>query len=98
MRRPVLLAACCLCLLAPPAFATTQGGESYGPNAHQQRSVVPPKSWDTAEIRLVVNHGLMAPSVAAFRANDVLTQGELATLVAALTAQPADVPADPSSP
>jgi cell wall-associated NlpC family hydrolase len=85
MRRLVVLAACCLALLAPVAFAAT-------------RSVVPPKSWDTAEIRLVVNRGLMAPSVAAFRANDVLTQGELATLVAALTAQPADVPADPSSP
>jgi cell wall-associated NlpC family hydrolase len=81
MRRPVVLAACCLCLLAPAAFAA--------------RSVVPPKSWDKAEIQLVVKHGLMARSVASFRPNDVLTQGELATLVADLTQQPADVPADP---
>jgi cell wall-associated NlpC family hydrolase len=84
MRRPVLLAACCLALLAPAAFAA--------------RSVVPPKSWDKAEIQLVVKHGLMARSVASFRPNDVLTQGELATLVADLTQQPADVPADPDAP
>ena len=87
MRRLVLIAACCLLLAAPVALAS-----------HSQRSVVPPKSWDKAEIRLVVNHGLMAHSVAAFRANDVLTQGELATLVAGLTEQPADVPADPMAP
>ena len=90
MRRPVVLAACCLSLLAPPALAAV--------HAHQQRSVVPPKSWDKAEIKLVVKHGLMARSVTSFRANDVLTQGELATLVAALTQLPADVPADPAAP
>jgi cell wall-associated NlpC family hydrolase len=84
MRRPVLVAACCLSLLAPAALAA--------------RSVVPPKSWDKAEIQLVVKHGLMARSVGSFRANDVLTQGELATLVASLTQQPADVPADPAAP
>jgi cell wall-associated NlpC family hydrolase len=98
MRLQVVLAACCLSLLAPPAFATTDGGGGYGPNRRTQRSVVPPKSWDKAEIRLVVNHGLMAPSVAAFRANDVLTRGELATLVADLTQQPLAVPADPAAP
>jgi cell wall-associated NlpC family hydrolase len=84
MRRPLVLAVCCLSLLAPAAFAA--------------RSVVPPKSWDKAEIQLVVKHGLMARSVGSFRANDVLTQGELATLVADLTQQPADVPADPAAP
>src|SRR5690349_11938014 len=84
MRRPLVLAVCCLSLLAPAALAA--------------RSVVPPKSWDKAEIQLVVRHGLMAHSVASFRANDVLTQGELATLVAALTEQPADVPAEPEAP
>lgn len=87
MRRPVLLAACCLLLATPAALATRSQG-----------SVVPPKSWDRAEIRLVVNHGLMAPSVAAFRANDVLTRGELAILIADLTQEPADVPADPAAP
>jgi hypothetical protein len=96
MRRPVLLAACCLSLLAPPALAETHGG-GYGPNGRTHRSVVPPKSWGKTEIRLVVNHGLMAPSVGAFRPNDVLTRGELATLVTDLTQQPADLPADASA-
>jgi cell wall-associated NlpC family hydrolase len=86
MRRAVVLAACCLLLATPAALAT-----------RKQDSVVPARSWDRTEIRLVVNHGLMAPSVAAFRANDVLTQGELATLVSDLTQQPADVPADPAA-
>ena len=84
MRRPIVLAACCLLLLAPAALAT--------------RSVVPPKSWDRAEIQLVVQHGLMAQSVAAFRANDVLTQGELATLIGDLTEMPAVTPANPAAP
>jgi cell wall-associated NlpC family hydrolase len=87
MRRSFVLAACCLLLATPAALAT-----------RSQRSVVPPKSWDTAEIRLVVKHGLMARSVAAFRANDVLTQGELGTLVADLTQQPVDPPANPAAP
>ena len=98
MRRPVLLAACCLLLATPPAFAATVAGGSTGPYAHRQDSVVPPKSWDKPEIRLVVTHGLMAHSVATFRANDVLNRGELATLVGTLTHQPADTPADPSAP
>jgi cell wall-associated NlpC family hydrolase len=84
MRRPIVLAACCLLLLAPAALAT--------------RSVVPPKSWDRAEIQLVVQHGLMAQSVAAFRANDVLTQGELATLISDLTEMPEVTPANPAAP
>jgi cell wall-associated NlpC family hydrolase len=83
-RRLIVLAACCLLLATPAALAT--------------RSVVPPKSWDKAEIRLVVSQGLMAQSVASFRPNDVLTQSELATLVAGLTQQPAYVPADPGAP
>ena len=87
MRRPVLLAACCLLLATPAALATRIQG-----------SVVPPKPWAKAEIRLVVNHGLMAPSAATFRPNDVLTQGELATLVSGLTEQPAELPADPAAP
>jgi cell wall-associated NlpC family hydrolase len=87
MRRPIVLAACCLLLATPAALAS-----------RTQRSVVPPKSWDKAEIRLVVNHGLMARSVASFRPNDTLTQGELATLVGDLTSQPADTPVDPSAP
>jgi cell wall-associated NlpC family hydrolase len=87
MRRPVVLAACALLLATPVALASRSQG-----------SVVPPKSWDKAEIRLVVRHGLMAQTVATFRANDVLTQGELASLVSDLTEQPPDVPADPAAP
>ena len=97
MRRPFVLAACCLFLAAPPALATTLADGSYGPNSLTQGSVVPSKSWAKAEIRLVVAHRLMARSVATFRAGDPLTQGELATLVATLTQQPPDVPADPSA-
>jgi cell wall-associated NlpC family hydrolase len=46
-------------------------------------------SWAQAEIRYVVKRGLMAKSVAAFRPDDPLTAGELATLVAGLTKEPA---------
>src|SRR5207244_13333637 len=59
MRRPLVLAACCLFLAAPPALATTAADGSFGPASRKQGSVVPPKSWDKAEIRLVVAHGLM---------------------------------------
>ncbi len=61
-------------------------------------SLVPPKSWDAAQIRFVVTKGLMAKTVSAFRPNDVLTHGELATLVADLTNQPRVDPPDPSAP
>jgi cell wall-associated NlpC family hydrolase len=40
----------------------------------------------------------MAKTVASFRADSTLTQGELSTLVAGLTKQPASVPADPGAP
>jgi cell wall-associated NlpC family hydrolase len=42
-------------------------------------------SWAQAQIRTVVEAGLMAPSVTAFRPNDALTRRELAQVVAALT-------------
>jgi cell wall-associated NlpC family hydrolase len=69
-----------------------------GSNARRQGSGAPPKSWAQAEIRFVVSQGLMARSVASFRASDPLTQGELATLLAALTQEPVDPLADPSAP
>jgi cell wall-associated NlpC family hydrolase len=56
------------------------------------------RSWAQPQIRLVVSHGLMARTVATFRPNAALTQGELSTLVADLTEQPAKPPADPSAP
>jgi cell wall-associated NlpC family hydrolase len=43
------------------------------------------RSWAHAEIRTVVEAGLMAPSVSAFRPNDALTRRELAQVVATVT-------------
>jgi cell wall-associated NlpC family hydrolase len=55
-------------------------------------------SWAAPQIRLVVSRGLMARSVAAFRPNDPLTQGELRDLIAGLTEQPPKQVTDPSAP
>src|SRR5918999_84365 len=43
------------------------------------------RSWAQAEIRTVVEAGLMAPSVSSFRPNDALTRRELAQVVATVT-------------
>jgi cell wall-associated NlpC family hydrolase len=96
MSRLVFLAACCA-LLAVPAAAASNVGDGGGARK-EQRTVVPGKSWAKAEIRFVVGHGLMAKSVATFRASDPLTQEELSKLVAALTKQSTRAAADPSSP
>ena len=56
-------------------------GLSAAPSATPARAK---RSWAQAEIRTVVTHGLMASSVAAFRPNDPLTQGELRNLLAGL--------------
>jgi cell wall-associated NlpC family hydrolase len=58
----------------------------------------PTRSWAHAEITFVVANGLMAPDAAAFRPEDVLTQGELAELVAGLTGQAAVGARNPSAP
>ena len=50
--------------------------------AHAAKPAAP--SWAQAEIRTVVQRGLLAPDVASFRPNDVLTEGELADLTARL--------------
>jgi cell wall-associated NlpC family hydrolase len=55
------------------------------------------RSWAQPQIRVVVARGLMARSVASFRPNDPLTQGELADLVAGLTEQPPKPVANPSA-
>jgi cell wall-associated NlpC family hydrolase len=96
MSRLAAVAACCALLAAPCAAAANQIVDSGG--AQKKGSVVPPKSWDTAQIRFVVTRGLMAKSVSAFRPNDPLTRGELAALVAALTQQVKVDPPDPSAP
>jgi cell wall-associated NlpC family hydrolase len=97
MSRPLAVAACCALLAAPAAGAANLGGGSFGKTG-AQTTAPPPKSWAQPEIRVVVSHGLMAKSVATFRPNDTLTQGELAILVAALTKQPLHTPANPTAP
>jgi cell wall-associated NlpC family hydrolase len=63
-------------------FACVLAGLAAAPSADPAR---PKRSWAQAEIRTVVAHGLMAPSVAAFRPSDPLTQDELRDLVAGLS-------------
>jgi cell wall-associated NlpC family hydrolase len=55
------------------------------------------RSWAQPQIRVVVARGLMARSVAAFRPNDPMTQGELADLIAGLTEQPLRPAPNPSA-
>jgi cell wall-associated NlpC family hydrolase len=95
MSRFLAAAVCCALLASPSALA----GKIADPgNARRTNSSTPAPSWAQAEIRYVVSHGLMAKSVATFRATDPLTQGELAALVAALTKQPARAAAVSSAP
>ena len=85
---------CCALLVAPSAPAAHVG--DGGGSAKSGAAARP--SWAQPEIRYVVRHGLMANSVAAFRADDPLTQGELATLVAGLTKRPAGTVANKAAP
>lgn len=55
-------------------------------------------SWATAEIRLVVGRGLMAPDPKSFRPDDPLTRAELEELAAGLTGVPATALARPAEP
>ncbi len=87
MSRLLTALVCCALLGAPSAVAA--GSSTPGPAT---------VSWAQPQIKVVVNHGLMAKTVAGFRADDTLTQGELATLAAGLTKQAAGVPADPAAP
>ena len=81
MSRLLTILGCCALLATPSAFA--RGDATV--------------SWAQPQIRYVVQHGLMAKSVAAFRADDTLTQGELAAVVAGLTKHPAGTVADPGA-
>jgi hypothetical protein len=56
------------------------------------------RSWAQPQIRVVVSHGLLARTVASFRPDDPLTQGELNALVADLTEQPPKTVANPGAP
>jgi cell wall-associated NlpC family hydrolase len=95
MSRLLAAVACCALLASPSALA----GKVADPGkSRRTSSTAPGPSWAQAEIRYVVSHGLMARSVATFRATDPLTQGELAALVAGLTKQAARAAAVPSAP
>jgi cell wall-associated NlpC family hydrolase len=87
---------CCALLLAPTATAALVGGVGGGGGGKTGTAARP--SWAQAEIRYVVKRGLMAKSVAAFRPDDMLTAGQLSTLVAGLTRQPAQAVADKTAP
>jgi cell wall-associated NlpC family hydrolase len=86
---------CCALLASPSALASKIADP--GKSRRTSPAAAGP-SWAQAEIRFVVSHGLMARSVAAFRASDPLTQGELASLVGSLAKQPARAAAVPSAP
>ena len=94
MSRLLAFAVCCALLASPSALASKISDPA---KTRRTSSTVPATSWAQADISYVVSHGLMAKSVATFRATDPLTQGELATLVAGLTKQPLRAAATPSA-
>jgi cell wall-associated NlpC family hydrolase len=75
-------------------FACLLAGLAVAPSALPSGK----RSWAQPQIKLVVARGLMARSVASFRANDALTQAELADLVAGLTEELPNDPANPAAP
>jgi cell wall-associated NlpC family hydrolase len=85
VRRPRLLAllACLIAVLVAAPVAASSGSD---------------RSWAKPQIRFVVSKGLMAHSVASFRPNDPITQGELRDVIAGLTNEPPKAVADPSAP
>ncbi len=84
------------CAFLAPAASAARIGDSGGGAAKSAAAAKP--SWAQPEIRYVVKHGLMARNVTSFRADDTLTQGELATLVAGLTKHSAGTVAAKSAP
>jgi cell wall-associated NlpC family hydrolase len=93
MSRLLTILGCCA-LLATPSALAARIGDGGGHSVKSSRATV---SWAQPEIRYVVQHGLMAKTVAAFRADDTLTQGELAAVVAGLTKHAAGTVATPSA-
>jgi cell wall-associated NlpC family hydrolase len=87
MSRFLSVLVCCGLLAAPSALGAPIADPGGGPRS--AKGAPPQASWAQMQIRYVVKHGLMAKTVASFRPTDPLTQGELATLVAGLSKQPA---------
>jgi cell wall-associated NlpC family hydrolase len=103
MSRRIFTTVCAAALLAAgPASgsAPTPPPAGQGTPASKPAPKPAPKhrSWADAQIRLVVSHGLMAPTVASFRPDDPLTRGALADLVAGLTDLAPPAVANPSAP
>jgi cell wall-associated NlpC family hydrolase len=96
MSRLLAVLAGCALIAVPTATAALAAGDMSARVSKGGSSAS--TSWADAEIRLVVKHGLMAKSIASFRAGDPLTQGELNALVASLTKQAARATADPTAP
>jgi cell wall-associated NlpC family hydrolase len=94
MSRLLTVLCCCALLAAPSALGARIGDGGRAKTGAATTSM----SWAQPQIRVVVQHGLMAKTVAAFRADDTLTQGELATLVAGLTKHAAAAVPNPSAP
>ena len=88
MSRLLAIIGCCALLATPSALAGHVDSSKRG-----EATV----SWAQPEIQYVVKHGLMAKTVAGFRADAALTQGELAAVIAGLTKQPAGTVADPGA-
>src|SRR5919206_1248491 len=89
----LLTVLCCCALLAVPSALGARIGDGG-----RAKTGAAATSWAQPQIRVVVQHGLMAKTVAAFRADDTLTQGELASLVAGLTKHAAAAVPNPSAP
>ena len=100
MSRRVLLFTLACALAAPASSASMP--PPVEPGGRQPttppRSAQSGRSWAQNEIRYVVGRGLMSKSVATFRPNDALTQGELAALVAGLTNRPVQAAVGASTP
>jgi cell wall-associated NlpC family hydrolase len=93
MSRLLIILGCCALLAVPSALAGPIGNDGGGSAKRGQASV----SWAQPQIRTVVQHGLMAKTVASFRADDTLTQGELAAVVGGLTKHAARAVANPGA-
>ena len=70
----MLRTALVVCLLSVVALGSTPGANAIT------------RSWASPQIEAVVGAGLMAPSIEAFRPDDPLTSGELAVVLASVTA------------
>ena len=98
MSRLLSLAVLAALVFAAPIVAAPARPDRDGARSSEPAKRKPRPSWAKAEIRLVVARGLMARSVASFRPNDPLTQGELSRLIAGLTRRSPAPTAAPEAP